>query len=179
MRTRVTNINATNETDKMKNIILVFLLTLPLFSIGQDNPDCYAEKDFLLIQSTQDYQTALQTAKQATKELNIKLDLRGLIPDKNSRIGLTPPADTCLKYSKEYGGKDSTCYLARGRWDDGIYISIEYSNAYDSFKKGYYIVMVGSGFKKDQKLITTLKRVKTKYSDAYIKTSKVYMCCMH
>ncbi|MFL5765992.1 MAG: hypothetical protein ACJ77K_18755 [Bacteroidia bacterium] len=163
----------------MKHFFCFFLFAIPILTFGQDNPDCYAEKDFLIIQSTKDYKAALQTAKQATKALDIKLDLRDLIPDNNTRIGLSEPVDTCLKYSKEYGGQDSTCYLARGRWDDGIYISIEYTNAYDSFTKGYYIVMVGSGFKKDQSLVDTLKKVKTKYSDAYIKTSKVYMCCMH
>jgi len=63
---------------------------------------------------------ALQTAQKAAKGLDIKLDLRGLIPDKDPGIGLTLPADTCLKYSEEeYGGQDSTCYMARGRWDDG------------------------------------------------------------
>ena len=142
----------------MRYLFYFFLLTLPFLSNGQDNPDCYAEKNFLIIQSAKDYTAAFQTAKQATKILDIKLDLRELIPDKDPRIGLTPPADTCLKYSKEYGGQDSTCYLARGRWDDGIYISIEYSNAYDSFIKGYYIVMVGSGFKKDETLTATLKK---------------------
>lgn len=163
----------------MRHLVYIFLLAIPFLSHGQNNLDCYAEKDFLIIHSTKDYNNALLIAQKAAKTLDIKLDLRQLIPDKNSRIGLTPPADTCLKYSKEYGGQDSTCYLARGRWDDGVYISIEYSNAYNSFSEGYYIVIVGSGFKKDQNLVATLKKVKEKYSDAYIKTSKVYMCCMH
>ena len=39
--------------------------------------------------------------------------------------------------------------------------------------------MVGSSFKKDQVMTETLKKVKMKYPDAYIKASKVYMCCMH
>ena len=163
----------------MRHLFYFFLLTVPILTIGQNNPECYSEKDFLIIQSTKDYKAALKVAQQAKKSLGMKLDLRELIPDKDTRSGLTLPADTCLKYSREYGEQDSTCYLARGQWDDGIYISIEYTNAYDNFTKGYYIVMVGSGLKKDQSLIQTLKKVKTKYSDAYIKTSKVYMCCMY
>ena len=157
----------------MKNFIILFLM-LPLFSFGQENSNCYAEKDFLIIQSTKDYKRALQTAKKASIELQIKLELRELIPDKDTIIGLTLPSDICLKYIS-----DSTCYIARGRWDDGIYISIEYSNAYLSFEKGFYIVMIGSGLKKDPNLIHSLKKVKTKYSDAFIKSSKVFMCCMH
>jgi hypothetical protein len=164
----------------MRNIILIFLITSPLFSIGQINPGCYVNKYFLLIQSTNDYKAALKTAQAAAKGLGIKLDLRGLIPDKNPNTGLTMPVDSCLKYSEEEGGgEDSTCYMARGRWDDGIYISIEYSNAYSGFSKGYYIVIAGSSDKKDQSLVSTLKKAQAKYSDAYIKTSKVYLCCMH
>ena len=89
------------------------------------------------------------------------------------------PVDPCLKYSREYDDEDSTCYLARGRWDDGVYVSIEFSNAYDSFSKGYFIVMAGSSFKNDPVLTKTLNKAKEKYPDAYIKASKVYMCCMH
>lgn len=32
---------------------------------------------------------------------------------------------------------------------------------------------------KDEVLIATLNQAKRKYSDAYIKSSKVYMCCVH
>lgn len=165
----------------MRNVILVFLLACPMFSVGQVDPGCFVRKYFLLIQSSAYYGAALQTAKNAAKELNIKLDLRGLIPDKNPDIGLSLPADTCIKYSKQEGDDDgdSSCYMARGRWDDGVYISIEYSNAYDGFSKGYYIVVAGSSTEKDQALMAALQKVKTKYSDAYIKASKVYMCCMH
>ena len=155
------------------------MLIHPRFSFAQANSDCYAEKDFLIITSAKEYQHALLVAQQASRTLNVKLDLRNLIPDTDTLIGLTLPVDSCLKYSREYEREDSNCYFARGRWDDGIYISIEYSNEYYSFSKGYFIVMVGSGFKNDPNLITTLKKIKTKYTDAYIKTSKVYMCCTH
>jgi hypothetical protein len=164
----------------MRNIILIFLLASPMFSVGQADSDCYLRKYFLLIQSSADYKAALQTARDAAKELHIKLDLRGLVPDKNPHIGLSLPTDTCIKYSKEEGGAvDSSCYIARGRFDDGEYISIEYSNAYDGFSKGYYIVVVGSSIEKGPELMAALEKVKTKYADAYIKASKVYMCCMH
>ena len=149
-------------------------------SFGQENPGCYVRKYFLLIQSTTDYKAALLTAQTAAKGLSIKLDLRGLVRDQNTHIGLSLPADTCLKYTEEEEGvRDSSCYMARGRWDDGTYISIEYSDAYSGFSKGYYIVVVASGDKWDNALAKTLEKVKTKYGDAYIKSCKVYMCCMH
>lgn len=126
-------------------------------------------------------QSCFADGSEGGKRAAIKLDLRGLIPSKDKFIGLSLPADTCAKYSEEeFGVKDdSPCYLARGRWDDGIYISIEYSTAYKEFREGYFIVVVGSSGEKDPPLMAALEKVKTKYSDAYIKISKVYMCCMH
>lgn len=158
----------------MKLFLVLILFFSVLHSFGQESDDCYVKKDFLIITSTKDYQSALSSAQKAAKALEVKLDLRGLINTNDTLIGLSLPSDTCMKYSE-----DSVCYIARGRWDDGTYISIEYSNAYEAFAKGYYIVVVGSADNKNAELKSTLKKVKIKYRNAYIKTSKVYMCCMH
>ena len=58
---------------------------------------------------------------------------------------------------------------------DGVYVSIEYSDTYGGFAKGYYLVMIASG--KYAKLV--LDDVKKHVSDAYVKRSSVYMGCMH
>ena len=85
-----------------------------------------------------------------------------------------------LTYWGDPGGyPDSTCYVARGRFDDGEYISIEYSSAYEAFAAGYYVVLAASGFKGNGAIHATLDRVRLKYPDAYIKTSRVYLCCFH
>jgi len=158
----------------MKLILATLIFFLSFSSIGQMNNECSAKKNFLIIKSTKDYKSALLTAQKAAKAFDIDIKLRGLEATNDTIIGLTMPPDSCKKYTS-----DNLCYIARGRWDDGIYISIEYSNAYDAFSKGYYIVIVGSGFPAGKNLIRTLKKVKIKYPDAYIKTSNVYICCMH
>lgn len=161
-------------------LLLLFVSVSPLFSLGQDDRDCYVKKYFLLIQSTTDYKSALQTARTAANSLHIKLDLRGLVQDRHMHVGLSLPADTCLKYTEEEeGAADSTCYMARGRWDDGIYIGIECSNAYRGFSSGYFIVVAGSSNDRSGALNATLDKVRTMYSDAYIKSCTVWMCCMH
>ncbi len=58
-------------------------------------------------------------------------------------------------------------------------MSIEYSNAYSEFTKGYYIVIAASGSKDDAEIKNAFKKIKLRYRDAYIKSSKVYMGCMH
>ena len=64
-------------------------------------------------------------------------------------------------------------YGTRGRFNDGSYISIEYTDKYEGFSKGYYIVIASSGAKGSLK--HELKKIKKKYPDAYIKTSKIYI----
>ena len=161
----------------MSKSILALLFIIPLHSHAQDNPDCFAEKDFLIIASNKIYENALLTAQQASVSLGVKLDLRNLLPANDTLKGLTLPPDSCLKLTREYDFSESSCYFARGRYDDGVYISIEYSNSYLSFQRGYYIVIMGSGFKNDPELISARDKVVLKFPNAYIKTSKVYMCC--
>jgi hypothetical protein len=93
--------------------------------------DCIVEKDFLILSSTPDYTSALAAVKDASKKLGIPTNLRHLHPD--TKEGLSLPLDSC----KQLGFDGGPCYLARGRWDDGVYLSIEYSNAYESFADGY------------------------------------------
>ena len=126
---------------------------------GQVDPDCLAEKDFLIIYSTKDYKQELLVAQKATKALSIPIDLRCLIPDNDTSHGLTLPPDTCAKLWDGAVDPDSTCYVARGRFDDGPYISIEYSSAYRSFERGYYIVMVESRLNGDKRITSTLEKV--------------------
>ena len=159
---------------KLTILIFALLLAFPVLLTGQSNPDCYSKKDFLIISSTKQYNNALMLAEKASKELNLKLKLRNLKPVSRKNFGLSLSEKICKKeYNEKY------CYIARGRWDDGVYISIEYSSAYLDFSEDYYIVIVASGDRKTKGIRATLKTVKTKYKDAYIKTSKVYMCCMH
>lgn len=127
------------------------------------------EKGFAIIHSTKDYSAALQTVEEASRKLDIKIDLRGYYP--NEEIG--------LKTDSVCGCGEAHDYLARGRWDDGIYISIEYSDRYKGFAKGYYIVIIASGKKGSKQLTETLESAKNYYADSYVKNTSVYIGCMH
>ncbi len=126
------------------------------------------KKEFLIAKSTTNYQEAKHFAKRLSHSTGIRLDFRGL--NYNKKLMLSASKNIC---QKEYF--DFPCYIARGRYDDGVYISIEYSGAYENFKDGYYIVIVDSGTSAKR----TLNQVKRVVTDAYVKTSKVYMGCMH
>ena len=152
----------------LKKTILSLLFTSFLFS-NSDVPkltqDMYYEKvEFVIAKSTTDYKEANKVAKKLSKKLDIELNLRGLTFNKESL--LTFDEQTC-----EDNLMAHPCYMRRGRYDAGEYVSIEHTNAYSEFKDGYYIVVVASG----QNLKKSLKKVKTQIKDAYVKSAKIYM----
>jgi hypothetical protein len=163
---------------KQKLVLLALVFTLPYFNgysqeTNSEIESAMVEKQFVILKSTRDYKEALLTAQKVSKSLKLKLDLRGL--SENKEIGLTFDRKSC----EEEGGYTFPCYVARGRSDDGDYISIEYSSNYEGFTKGYYIVIASSHIKNSKEIPATLKLVKTYYKDAYVKTAKVYVGCMH
>lgn len=155
-------------------IILMFILASGILTSAQKQndtiPQPYATKSFLIIQSTKNYAAAKATAVKASKQLGYKLDLRGLVP--NKKTGLTDTKANC----QEDGIGKYPCYYSRGRYDDGRYVSIEWSGAFPEFTKGYYIVIVASG---DAEAKAALPKTKKIFKDAYAKKAKVYLGCMH
>ncbi len=147
-------------------LVIFIPLIIVLTSICQGQ-EWYAEKHFVIILSTKSYQSALTTAKQASEKLELPLDLRGNYQTSN---GLDN--DEICQCGEKHG------YFPRGRHDDGNYVSIEYSDGYQGFSKGYYMVIISSNEKPDSP-IQILNTAKDYYSDAYIKRSKFYMGCMH
>ena len=112
----------------------IFILLL-LFTFANSNAQTesvenrpYVKKSFVIIISTKSYAAAKNVAVEAASKLNLKLDLRGLKPNKGS--GLTYNAKEC-----EGNGWDYPCYVSRGRSDDGEFVTIDYSNSFKGFEK--------------------------------------------
>ena len=141
-------------------------------SLRAQEPDCYVDKAFLIAGSHTDYAAALNQANKVAAGTGLRLDLRGLKPAKAA--GLSFADSSCVE---EFG--EAPCYVARGRYDDGVYVSIEYSSAYEGFRQGYYIVVAASGEPGSAELRTTQAKVRRIEPTAYVKKSKVYICCMH
>ena len=152
----------------MKYFLFIFLAAITEFGFAQ-NEQAFVEKSFVIIQSTKSYDAAKRNAEKAAMQLKLKLDLRGLKPSK--KTGLTFSKADC----ENDGGYP--CYMARGRYDDGDYVSIDWSDEFDQFAKGYYIVLIYSGNKQGAGKI--LQKARSVFKDAYNKRAKVYVGCMH
>lgn len=150
---------------KKLTLVLIFLIYLGAINVYAQEP--IVSKGFLIIYATKDYQDALRVAKEASSKLELEINLRGYYADKI----------TGLKTDEECECGELHDYVARGRYDDGNYISIEYSDQYQEFAKGLYIVITSSG--STEELAGALSKAKEFYIDAYIKNASVYIGCMH
>jgi hypothetical protein len=140
-------------------------------SVPDRDPDV-VRKSFVIIKSTPSYAEARALAMAAAEKLAIRLDLRDLSPD--ASFGLTFSRDAC---NDEFG--EFPCYVPRGRWDDGVYLSVEHSSSYDGFDEGLYVVMLASGSPRDRAIGAAMRRAKSLDPDAFVKTAQIYLGCIH
>jgi hypothetical protein len=140
-------------------------------SVPERDPDV-VRKSFVIIKATPNYDEARALAAAAAERLAIRLDLRDLAPD--AAAGLTFSRESCENEFGEY-----PCYVPRGRWDDGVYLSVEHSSSYEGFEEGLYIVVLASGSPRDRAIGAAVRRAKGQYPDVSVKTAPVYLGCIH
>jgi hypothetical protein len=141
-------------------------------SSAPDRDPDVVRKSFVILKSTPSYAEARALAAEAAERLAIRMDLRDLAPD--GEVGLTFPKQSCDDEFGEY-----PCYVPRGRWDDGVYISIEHSSSYEGFEEGLYVVMLASGSPRDRAIGAAVRRAKGQFPDVSVKTAPVYLGCIH
>jgi hypothetical protein len=154
----------------LHGIVLAGLFAITT-AAGDGDPDL-TPKSFVVLKSTPSYAEARALAGTAAEKLAIRLDLRQLAPDHT--LGLTFSEEDCDSEFGEY-----PCYVPRGRFDDGVYLSIEHSSSYQGFDEGLYMVVLASGSPHDRGVRAALRRAKGTYPDAVIKTTNVYLGCIH
>jgi len=151
------------------------ILVLILFTISLSNAQETAEmvkKGFVIVSAGKNFDAMKKLAEKVSIQLNYKLNLRGLSEDKT--LGLTFSKEVCEEQNFEF-----PTYIPRGRYDDGEFVSIEYTNGYEGFTPGYYIIIVSSHDKGNSELTAALTFAKKHYKSAYIKYADVYMGCIH
>jgi hypothetical protein len=153
------------------HIVLAAVLAAAPAPGGHDDPEL-VPKSFVILKATRSYGEARALAAEAASSLAIRMDLRQLTPD--GTLGLTFPEDAC---ESEFG--EFPCYVPRGRWDDGVYISVEHSSSYHGLDEGLYLVVLASGAPHDRAVRAALRRAKPAYPDAHIRTVPVFIGCIH
>ena len=152
----------------MNSILFILLAVLLSPSLGLGQEDSLIEKNFLIVKSTTNFEEARKFGETAA----YKLGLNSVITD------CEPHPTKGFTCEWECGcGETHAGHVPRGRYDDGEYVSVEFSSAYNEFEDGYYIVVVASGSQKTVQ--KPLSKTQILYQDAYIKSANVYHGCMH
>lgn len=152
--------------------VAAFAALVAVTSPHPDRDPDIVRKSFVIIKSTPSYAEARALAVAAAERLAIRIDLRDLAPD--ASVGLTFSRAAC---TDEFG--QFPCYVPRGRWDDGVYLSVEHSSSYEGFEEGMYLVILASGSPRDRAIGAALRRAKGPYPDVLVKTAPVYIGCIH
>ncbi len=160
------------------NLALLPLLALLAAPIHADppaeqaqagEPSPHVEKAFLLVAASKSWDEARSTASQAAQALALELKVE---VEPHPTEGLTFSEKTCAE-----SGMEHPCYVARGLWDDGEYVSVEWSSGFEGFTPSLYIVVVASG--PEAEVVRHLAAAREAYGDAYVKKATVYMGCTH
>jgi len=151
---------------------VTFATLVAVSSVPRSEDPDVMRKSFVILKATHSYAEARALAAGAAERLAIRLDLRDLTPDRD--VGLTFSEDACKNEFGEY-----PCYVPRGRWDDGVYLSIEHSSSYEGFEEGLYMVMLASGTPRDRAIGAAVRRAKGAYPEVVVKTAPVYLGCIH
>lgn len=158
--------------------LVILALLLPLTRTVTVAAECdahrepYVDKEFVIVKTTPVFKEATQSAAKAADALGVALNLRGLSP--NLRTGLTFSKEECARSEFPY-----PCYVPRGRWDDGTYVSVEWSSSYELVARGLYVVMIASGVPGSSETRRMLAAARRIYPAAYARRAKVYVGCMH
>lgn len=151
----------------MKAIISIFFLILASHAFSQ-NENSFTKKTFIVLEESVNYSKALRRSQRWANYLQIPLDLRSLTPD--SERGLT--SNQLCDCGENHG------YIPRGRFDDGIYISIEHSSGYsEAGSRNRYFIVAYIG--DESSGAEQYDQIKAKCKKAQIRTFKIYQGCMH
>lgn len=135
-------------------------------------PTQMTEKDFVVLPAIASYAEARRVAGAAARGLGLKVDLRRARPDGHG--GLIFSAADCKANDWDY-----PCYVARGRYDDGAYVSIdEAARFFDDEEEGY-LVILASGPKGDPLAQAVAKKALALFPAAELRTDAVSEACIH
>jgi hypothetical protein len=139
---------------------------------AQEDPSQFlVKKSLLVIAEVDTYDEALRLARLSAQRLELRLDLRRLSAD--PELGLTLSEAECTE-----NGWEHPCYVPRGRFDDGVYVSIEHSRGYRELTAGY-VVVAASGPVDDLALQALFHKTSKRFRTASLRTVEVYMGCLH
>lgn len=149
------------------------------FKMGESDPkntyySVFEYRDIIILGSFKNYFDAVKQSKMISKKTGFLYSTRGMIFDKNK--GLIWPDDPDDYFAGRYAPRRYDKFILETKSRN--IITIERSDFYFGFKKGFYII-VGGIYRNPKNAESELKVYKNIIPDAYIKPTALYMACIH
>jgi hypothetical protein len=144
-------------------------------SDGAESPEtenAFVEKKFLLLPASSDFGKAERLARRVADRLHLPLGHTKVSP--NEETGLTFTKETCTSSGEPY-----PCYQERGRYDDGLYVSIELARPYLPDEPSVYVIVMASGLPEGAYADFVVTSARRHFPGARVVSSKVWMGCVH
>ena len=153
----------------------VFLLPSPV-ALAKE-PDFMENRYVVILSVYKDFAEARADAEKVAKASRVPFSMDGRVYDR--KRGLIYPDDSDDEvFRGQYVARRSDKTVLKGSDEQRRYLSVERSDGYDGFKKGFYIVVAGI-HEDSPSAQADVKRFSAWVPTAYAKKTRIYMGCMH
>lgn len=164
----------------MRSTIALILAAVFLFSpsvVRAKEPDFIENRYVVILSVYKSFTEARADAEKIAKASRIPFSMEGRVFDKKRGLIYPDNFDDEIYRGQYVSRRYHTTVLKRGG-EPREYLSVERSDGYDGFKKGFYIVVAGIHADSSSAQANT-KRFTAWAPTAYAKKTRIYMGCMH
>lgn len=140
-------------------------------------PDFLENRYVIILSVYQSFDAAREDAVKIAKASRVPFSMEGRVFDKKRGLIYPDNFDDEI-FRGQYVARRYHTTVLKGSDDERAYLSVERSDGYDGFKKGFYIVVAGVHENSASAQAQT-KRFTAWAPTAYAKKTKIYMGCMH
>ena len=162
--------------------LLVIVAALPNWAAANDNAvaatkEATQQSYVVILGSYRDFHEAHRHAKAISAASGAPFSMQDRIYDAKRGLILRDDHPDEL-YAGSYISRRYNTTRLPGSQEEVEYLSIERSDAYAGFRKGYYILVAGI-YDAQKEAQATVKKFSPVVADAYAKKTQIYYGCMH
>ena len=153
----------------------IFLLSPPA-ALAKE-PDFLEDRYVVILSVCKTFAEARAEAEKIAKASKVPFSMEGRVYDKKRGL-IYPDNDQDEGFRGQYIARRYHSTFLKGSDEKRPYLSVERSDGYDGFKKGFYIVVAGI-HEDSRSAQADTKRFTAWVPTAYAKKTRIYMGCLH
>ena len=155
---------------------LIGLVAVPASSSAKE-PDFMENRHVVILSVYPSFSEAQASAEKIAKASKLPFSMEGRVFDKKRGL-IYPDNFDDEVFRGQYVARRYHQTVFPGSDNEREYLSVERSDGYGGFKKGYYIVVAGV-HESSGAAVAQAKKFTTWAPTAYSKKTRIYMGCMH